>query len=191
MENIHRKLKEMVDVVYDKNFAKKNPELELYQVCREIKKDKDLRWDITIIPPKMIGREFVRTKGNRNDRGFQELYTVLRGEAIFLMQKAKNGLVEDVFAVKAIPTNWIIVPPDYEIITINPSDKKILEIGNWVSDKTKNIYADIEKFKGACYFYTLNGWLKNENYHKIVKLRFEEPLKNKPGNLNFLRTGTQ
>jgi len=191
MENIHRRLKEMTDIVYDKDFAEKNLELELYQVCREIKKDKNLHWDVTTIPPKMIGIEFVKTKGNRNNHGFQELYTVIRGEAIFLMQKTKNGLVEDVFAIKAMPTNWIIVPPDYEIVTINPSDKKILEIGNWVSRKTKNIYEDIEKFKGACYFYTSDGWIKNKNYQKITKLRFEKPLKNEPKNLDFLRTGTK
>ncbi|MBU2633485.1 glucose-6-phosphate isomerase [Patescibacteria group bacterium] len=188
MENIHRRLKEMTNVIYDKDFGQKNPELELYEVYREIKTDKDLRWDITRIPPQMLGKEFVKTKGNRNNHGFQELYTVLKGEAIFLMQKAKNGLIEDVFAIKATPTNWIIVPPNYEIITINPSNKKTLETGNWVSNKTKNIYEDIEKFKGACYFYTVDGWLKNKNYQKITKLRFEEPLKSEPKNLDFLRT---
>jgi glucose-6-phosphate isomerase len=180
----------MTRVVYDKDFAQKNPELEIYRVQREVEKDRDLRWDITTMPPRMLGKEFVKTKGNRNNQGFQELYTVLEGEAIFLMQRAKNGLVEDVMAIQATPADWIIVPPNYEIVTINPSFKKILKTGNWVSNKTENIYDDIEKFKGACYFYILSGWIKNEHYVKVPALRFEKPLKKKPENLDFLRTGS-
>lgn len=185
MENI-RKLKEMEIVVYDKDFARKNPDMELYQIYRGIEKDGELRLDITVIPPKMLGKEFVKTKGNRNDYGFQELYTVIQGSAIFLMQKIKDNGIEDVFTVNASVGNWIIVPPNYAIIAINPSKEKILKINNWVSKKTKNIYEDMEKFGGACYFYTLDGWIKNENYSSVPDLRFEQPLKNKPQNLNFL-----
>lgn len=186
-----RYLREMAAVVFDKDFAQQNPDLELYQVYREIKKDRDLRWDITIIPPQMLGEEFVRTKGNRNSRGFQELYTVLKGEAIFLMQKTENQIVKDVFAVKAGLNDWIIVPPDYAVITINPSPKETLETGNWVSGKTENIYEDIEKAHGACYFYAKSGWIENKNYKEIKKLRFEYPLKNEPESLDFLRFGIE
>ena len=186
-----RQLKEMALVVFDKEFARQNPDLELYQVYREIKKDRDLRWDITIIPPQMLGEEFVRTKGNRNSHGFQELYTVLKGQAIFLMQKTKNQTVKDVFAVKARTNEWVIGPPDYAIVTINPCADETLETGNWVSDKTENIYEDIEKTQGACYFYTKSGWVKNENYEQIKELRFEQPMENEPENLDFLRFGIE
>lgn len=185
-----RFLKEMTDVVYDSRFAQVNPNIELYEVYRDIKQDDDLRWDITVMSAKMIGKEFVRTKGNRNNKGFRELYTVIEGEAIFLIQKAKDGQVDDVFAVNAHASDWVIIPPDYEVVTINPSPEKKLTTGNWVSNKTENIYEDIEKFKGACYFYTTDGWIKNENYRQVPELRFEKPLKNSPENLDFLRTGT-
>jgi glucose-6-phosphate isomerase len=184
-----RLLKEMGGVIYDKDFAQKNSALKLYCVFRNIKKYKDLHWDITVIFPKMLGKEFVKTKGNKNEHGFRELYTVLEGEAIFLMQKAENGTVEDVFAVKSAIGDWIIVPPNYEIITINSSNEKTLKIGNWVSEKTKNIYKDIEKFGGACYFYTVDGWIKNKKYKNIPELRFEKPLKNMPEDMDFLRKG--
>jgi len=177
----------MANVVYDKDFAQKNPDLELYRVSREVDRDGDLRWDITVIPPNMLGIEFTRTKGNKNDHGFGELYTTLEGEAIFLMQQAEDGVVEDVFAVQAAPDDWVIVPPDYEIVTINSSTEKTLKTGNWVSEKTTNIYEDIEKFKGACYFYTTDGWIKNTNYQNVPELRFEKPLKNRPENLDFLK----
>ena len=181
-----RYLREMEEVVFDKNFAREFSDLKLYYVYRGVKKENGIRYDITVIPPQILGKEFVRTKGNRNSNNFPELYTVLTGEAIFLMQKAKGEIVEDVLAVKAEKGDYIIVPPKYAVITINPS-KKSLKLGNWVSEKNKNIYEELEKMKGACYYYTKSGWIKNENYKKIPKLRFEKPLKKKPKNLEFLR----
>ncbi|MBZ9569671.1 glucose-6-phosphate isomerase [Patescibacteria group bacterium] len=183
-----RFLDEMKDVLYDKGWAKTAPNLELYYMYRGIKKKGDLRYDITVIPARMLGKEFVRTKGNRNSEGYQELYTVLEGEAIFLMQKAQGEIVEDVIATKAKPGDWVIVPPDYAVITIN-SSKKVLKTGNWVSEKTKNIYENIEKMKGTCYFFTQSGWTKNKNYAKVPKLRFGKPLKSMPKNLDFLKGG--
>lgn len=188
-----RLLKEIKGVIYDKKWAKTAPNLELYYMYRGVKKKGDLRYDITIIPGRMLGKEFVRTKGNRNSKGYQELYTVLTGEAIFLMQKVQGKIVEDVSAIKAKEGGWVIVPPNYSVITINPS-KKVLKTGNWVSKKTKNIYDDIEKMEGACYFYTKSGWVKNKNYDlrskkKVPKLRFEKPLKSRPKSLDFLKSG--
>jgi glucose-6-phosphate isomerase len=181
-----RHLNEMLEVIYDKTWGKNAPNLELYYVYRKIKEKGDLRYDITIIPPKMLGEEFVRTKGNRNSEGYQELYTVLEGEAIFFMQKTKDKTVKDVFVVKVKAGEWIIVPPDYTVITINPSDR-ILKTGNWVSEKTQNIYEEIEKMKGGCYYYTKSGWVKNKNYEKTPELRFEKPLKSIPKNIDFLK----
>jgi len=186
-----RYLKEMSMVVFDKDFAKANPELELYQVYREVKKDGDLRYDVTIIPAQMLGKEFVRTKGNRNSQGYQELYTVLEGEGIFLMQKVNGDIVNDVFCVKAKPGEWIIVPPDYAVVTINSSKTEGLETGNWVSERTENIYEEIEKMEGACYFYTKGGWIKNEKYKKIPEIRLEKPMEKEPESLDFLRYGME
>jgi oxalate decarboxylase/phosphoglucose isomerase-like protein (cupin superfamily) len=41
--------------------------------------------------------------------------------------------------------------------------------------------------QGACYYYTKNGWIKNENYKNVPPLRFEESLKSEPTNLDFLK----
>ena len=179
----------MNSVLYDQQWFKTAlPELELYYVPRAVKVKRDLRYDITIMPAQMLGKEFAKTKGNRNSNGFQELYTVLEGNAIFLMQKTNNAIVEDVKAVKAEKNDWVIVPPDYLVITINSSTVKELKTGNWVSEKTENIYKDVEKFNGACWFYTKKGWVKNKNYKKNPELRFEKPLKQIPKSLEFLRT---
>jgi glucose-6-phosphate isomerase len=181
-----RYLDEMKSVLYDKEWAKAAENIPLYYMYRGVKEKNDLRYDITIIPPKMLAEEFAKTKGNRNSEGYQELYTVLEGKALFFMQKVKGKIVEDAMVVEAKPRDWVIVPSNYAIITINPSNK-ILKIGNWVSKKTENIYQEIEKMKGACYFYTQTGWKKNKNYVKIPRLRFEKPLESLPKNLDFLK----
>ena len=181
-----RLLKEMNKVVFDKNFAKKHPNLELYYISRGVKRNDSLRYDITIIPARMLGEEFVRTKGNCNSEKFPELYTVLEGEAIFLMQKTKGDIVEQVISIQAKKGHWIIIPPEYAVIMINHS-KKTLKTANWVSEKNKNIYEELEKMEGPCYFYTQSGWVKNKNYKKIPPIDSKNPLKERPKNLDFLR----
>ena len=181
-----RFLNEIKSVLYDKKWAKTAPNLEIYYMYRGVKRKNGLRYDVTVIPPRMLGKEFVRTKGNRNSKNFPELYTVLKGKAIFLMQKMEKEVIKDALAVKAKEGDYVIVPPKYAVITINPS-KKILKAGNWVSEKNKNIYEELEARQGACYYYTKRGWIKNKNYAKIPKLRIKKPLKSKPENLDFLK----
>jgi len=181
-----RFLNDMKSVLYDQKWTKNAPNFELYYMYREVKKKDSLRYDVTIIPSRMLGKEFIRTKGNRNWKTYPEFYTVLKGEAIFLLQKVKGKIVKDILAVKAQKGNWVVVPANYAVITINPA-KRELKIGNWVSEKNKNIYKELERMKGAAYFYTEKGWMRNKNYKKVPKLRFEKPLKKSPANFDFLK----
>ena len=183
-----RFLNEMQPVLGDQEWFKKikKPKTSpLYYMYRGLKIKNGWRYDITVIPPKMLGQEFVKTKGNRNSNGFLEIYTVLKGEAIFLLQKMAGEKVKDVFAIKAKKGDWIIDPAGYYIISVNPS-KKILKLGNWVSQKNENIYKKMEERQGACYFYTKNGWIKNKKYKRIPKLEIKKPLKSMPRDLKFL-----
>lgn len=188
MANI-RLLKEMEKVVWDKDFARNHPKKELYQVYRNQKTDGELRYDVTVIKPNMLGGEFVRTKGNMNSDGFQELYTVLEGKAIFLIQKFEDEKAADVRVLKAESGDWVIIPPYCWVVTINPSKEKVLETGNWVSEKTENQYRRLEKMGGQAWFYTEEGWLKNKNYEEVPGLKFEKPLPERPERLGFLREG--
>ena len=184
-----RYLYDMIPVLYDQKWAKSAPNFELYYMRRGVKRKGELRYDITVIPARMLGKEFVRTKGNRNSGKYQEFYTVLEGKAIFLMQKTKTGkidVIEDIAAVSTKKGETVIFPEKYAAIIINPTKKEI-KIANWVSEKNKNVYRELEKMEGAGYFYTKSGWIKNKNYKKIPKLRFEKPLKEIPKNLDFLK----
>jgi len=183
-----RYLNDVKEIVYDKDWLKKTSNLELYYMYRGVKEKNDLRYDITVIPARMLGQEFVKTKGHEHSNGYGEVYEVLGGEAIFLMQKTKNGKVEDVYAVKAKEGEVVIIPSYYAHITINPT-KKELKIGNWIAGECRNIYENIQKMKGFCYYYTKSGWIKNKNYIKVPGLRFEKPLKSMPKSLEFLKGG--
>ena len=185
-----RHLDEMREVLYDRKWAKKAPNLELYHMYRGLKKKDGLRYDITIIPPQMLGKEFVKTKGHEHLGNFGEIYIVLEGEAIYLMQKREKDSVKDIYVVEAKKGDVVLIPPLYGHVTINPS-RKTLKMANWVAENCKSSYRIFEKKQGACYFAVAQKlkvkWIKNKNYKKIPKLRFEKPKKKIPENLDFLR----
>jgi glucose-6-phosphate isomerase len=181
-----RHLDEMKKVLYDKKWLKTAQNFEVYYMYRGLKKKDGLRYDITVIPPSMLGREFVKTKGHYHIGGFPELYVVLEGRAIYLIQKAKGRIIKDVFAVKAQKGDVVIVPKGYGHVTINPK-KETLKMGNWVKDKGESDYRPFEEMQGAGYYFTKTGWQKNKNYKVVPPLRFQKPLKKMPENLDFLK----
>ena len=181
-----RYLYDMKNVIYDKEWLKTAPNLELYYMYRGLKKKGELRYDITVIPAQMLGKEFTKTKGHEHIGEYGEVYIVLGGEAYYLMQKRKNDIIEDVFVIKAKKGDVAIIPPNYGHVTINSSDKD-LKMANWLDKDCKSDYPPIQKMQGACYFYTTDGWIKNKNYKQVPELRFEEPKKSIPGNLDFLK----
>ena len=186
MKKSVRHLDEIRQVLYDKNWAKKAPDFEVYYMYRGVKKKNGLRYDITVIPPKMLGKEFVKTKGHSHLGSYGELYLVLEGKGIYLMQKFEDDKIKDVYAVKAKKGEVIIIPPYFGHVTINPS-KTTLKTANWISEKCQSDYNLFLKKEGACYYYTKEGWIKNRNYKRVPKLHFKKPLKRMPKNLDFLK----
>jgi len=181
-----RFLDEMREVLYDRKWAKKAGNLELYYMYRGLKKKNGLRYDITLIPPQMLGKEFIKTKGHEHLGKFGEIYIVLEGEAIYLMQKREGDNIKDVYVVEAKKGDVVVIRPGYGHVTINPS-RKTLKMANWVAENCQSSYRVFEKKQGACYYLTKSGWLKNENYRNLPKLKFKKPLKRLPENLDFLK----
>lgn len=176
-----RHLKDMKMVLYDQKWvqklSKKALKLELYYMYRSIKSKRQLRYDVTVIPANMLGEEFVKTKGHEHSpRKYGEIYTLLEGKAIYLLQKRKEEEIEDVYAIKAEKGEVVIIPSGYGHVTINPSKDRLVE-GNWIDKRCKNDYGFFEKRKGACYFFTKEGWVKNENFKEVPPLRFEKARK--------------
>jgi len=183
--NLIRSMKEMESVLCDQNWVKETGDFNVYYVWRGVKWEEDLRYDITIIPPRMLGQEFPKTKGHKHLDNFQELITVLEGEAFYLAQWGEGNKIEKIEVIKAKKGGWIIYPPNCDHLTINPG-KKTLTMANWLSKKCKSDYSLFEKYQGAGYYYTRQGWIKNKNYKSVPKLEFKEPLKRKPKSLDFL-----
>ncbi|MEW6592519.1 MAG: glucose-6-phosphate isomerase family protein, partial [Candidatus Hadarchaeota archaeon] len=67
-----RLAKDMKEVILDKEWLKKNEDVELYYMYRNLWKwgderkilQNNLRYDITVIPPRTLGRELVKTAGH-------------------------------------------------------------------------------------------------------------------------------
>jgi len=183
-----RRLSDMKNVVADKEWLATAQDCDLYYMYRGVDKKDGLRYDITIIPHKLLGEEFSKTKGHFHIGHFQEVYTVLEGTAIYLMQKlSDDGDIADIYAVETRKGQSIVIPQGYGHVTINPSETEDLKMANWLCPECKSDYSLFEKNQGAGYYYTKNGWQKNEHYKNVPELRFEEPLNSVPENLDFLK----
>lgn len=184
-----RRVDDMKEVIYDKGWLKSAGNLDLYYMYRdlslsrrdeEIIKKNGLRYDITIIPPRVLGAEYVKTVGHYHPPvpeaklSYVEVYEVLNGEAHYLLQKCQNGYVRDVVLIKAGRGDKVIIPPDYGHVTINPSNKE-LRMCNWIGRDFSSIYEPIKEKGGAAYFELVTGFVKNENYGNVPELRFLEP----------------
>ncbi|MBT3407412.1 glucose-6-phosphate isomerase, partial [Candidatus Woesearchaeota archaeon] len=137
----------------------------------------NLRYDVTIIPPGSLGEEFVKTKGHYhpNVKGtfvsYPEMYQVLEGQGVFIIQKTLLNSVIDVIMLKASKGDIILIPPNYGHVTIN-SGKTRLKIANWVSNSFESIYSDYEEKGGAAYYYfTNNEFVKNKKYSALPNIR--------------------
>lgn len=188
-----RRLNDMRGVLYDEDFAKNAPDTDLYYMYRRVKEEDGLVNNITITLAKMLGSEFAKTKGHVHIGDFSEIYTVLEGQAIYLMQKGDENKIKDVYAVAAKVGESVIIPKEYGHVTINPSETEDLKTSDWTAEGCKSDYSLFEKMHGACYYYILRPgsgqaeWIKNEHYKNIPPLRFEKPLKSLPKDLSFLK----
>ncbi len=180
-----RRLFDMKDVIYDREWLSSADNIELYYMYRELSlskndalamKEHGLRYDITIIPPRMLGCEFVKTAGHYHpevtgtDTTFPEMYEVLSGEAQYLMQKLEDDKIKDVILVKAGEGDKVIIPPGYGHLTINAS-RKVLKMANWVARDFESIYAPMKEKGGGAYFFLEKGIVKNSRYSEVSEIR--------------------
>lgn len=165
----------------------KNPDIKnwlnpVYRVWRNVhlesdnKKinDNNLRYDLTLLPPGIMGEEFVKTAGHYH-KPYPEVYEVLMGRAYFLTQSEFA-----VYLAEAGPTEKFIIPPEFGHNTINVFNEPLL-LANWVSNRAVYDYDAYKNNKGAAYYFLKNNDLidivKNPNYKatpEIKKNRIKE-----------------
>ncbi len=190
-----RKLKDFKEVIYDKKWLEKTPSnFEAYFMYRGLAKNKEdkekmekagLRYDITIIPSKSFGLEFPKTMGHyhsfplASSFSYPEVYEVLSGKAMYLLQKIDDDKITKITAIKANKGDKVIVPPNYGHITVNVG-KIDLKMSNWQALATRADYKSILDKKGGAYFAIKLGGnriklIKNENYGRLPEIKFSNP----------------
>lgn len=156
--------------------------LHLSERDGELLKEHGLRYDITVIPPGTLGREFVKTVGHYHppapgtDLTYPELYEVLEGEAHCLLQRpGADGRVEDAVWVRAPAGAKVLIPPGYGHVTVNPS-RKVLRMANLVADGFASLYEPYRQAGGAVYFETTDGrFVPNPKHPQPPPLREARP----------------
>jgi glucose-6-phosphate isomerase len=185
-----RTLYDMREVIADREWLETAENFYLYYMYRELARDEEelrlmrefgLRYDITVIPPARLGKEYVKTAGHYHPRAqkadvsYSEIYQVLEGEAVYLLQKAgRGGRVADVVVVEAGEGDIVFVPPDYGHITVNRSNK-VLKMANWVCRDFSSLYEPVRQFGGGAYFLLEGGFVRNPNYCSVPEIRWLEP----------------
>lgn len=190
-------IKNLLPVLHDAKTSlgdKNSGDKIVYEVCRGVRQNPGLCYDITRIYPGKIGQEIPKTFGHCHAKGMAEIFETLSGQSLMVLQKNKTeGVVEEAYVVEINEGERAIVPPGFYFNNSNPRKNQELLIANWVGAKTENKYEDIAKLKGLCYYIIEDEkgslvFIKNKNYKKVaelVKVR-PKPLPQKLENLDFL-----
>ena len=159
-------------------------ESHLYFMYRDLARSDDdwqwlhthhLRYDLTVIPPRDICGEYVKTKGHYHPKnaqgvGYPEIYEVLEGEVHYLLQSRS---LDDVALVSAQEGDIVIIPPEYGHVSINPSSEMTLSMANIVSTAFESEYQQYENLQGAAYYEMVGGELKkNPQYPGVPPARW-------------------
>ncbi len=143
--------------------------LEVYYMYRDVYNKNDMRFDITVIPAVEISGECAKTYGHYHPKSedglcYPEVYQVLEGSVVFILQKKQQDESVEVIIVHAKKGNTIILPPGYGHVSINNAEGDLV-LANLVYDKFESVYDEYEDNKGAPYYYLKGGELAhNTNY---------------------------
>ena len=183
-----RRREDMSGVLYDSDSTELD---ELYYMFRglampgdeaEIRR-KMIRYDITVVCPGTLGREYVKTAGHYHPEKpgtgltYPEVYEVLHGRAHYLLQSPHPehpDQLADVILIAAKPGDKVLIPPGFGHITINPGDDYLI-MSNWVADQFSSVYEPIRSMGGGAYFElrTEEGpeFIANKRYRSLPPLQ--------------------
>lgn len=148
-----------------------------YSVYRGVE-DKDvpegMRADITVLQPGRVGDEYYKTHGHYHIGEGVEIYKVLSGDGIIIMQRPSFNF-ESVEAVRLVrmPVNQQIeIPSGWGHTLINLGDTPVVAL-NYEAPEIENLYAGYVKKRGAAYYVIEKmGKLElepNKNYGEVPK----------------------
>ncbi len=129
---------------------------------RELLAAHALRYDLTVTLPGTWGDEYAKTAGHlheacpRSGIPFCEIYEVVHGRAIFMLQRAEvanpaSNAVQDIRVFTARVGDKLLIPPAYAHITVNVGDEPLV-VADLISTQSQNLYGSLKQCRGmACY----------------------------------------
>lgn len=180
-----RRLEELAPALYDsaclRRLDSNLPVYEIYRDCcddqvRDLLRKYGLRYDVTVIPPLLLGEEYVKTLGHFPlpsgvARVHPEVFEVLEGQARFLVQKYQGEQLVDVSLVVAQEGDTVLIPPGSGYVMINASPGRMV-VGHLASRSCVEAYDQyVEKRGAAFYFLTGSRLVRNLNYSSVPRVR--------------------
>jgi len=167
-----RRLRELKVVLYDKKCLRhldlNLPAYEIYRDCcdngaRDLLRKDSLRYDVTVIPPLLLGEEYVKTLGHCHlplgeACSHPEILEVLEGEAVFLVEKKCGRGVVDVSLLIAKEGEKVLVPPGRGHVIINASSRRLV-VGHLISRNCVQTYDPYLERGGATFYLLTRGRL--------------------------------
>jgi len=151
----------------------------LYYMYRDVRERGDdekirqnkLRYDLTVILPRMLENEFNKTFGHYHPSLYPEVYEVISGRALYLLQKPgeSEDQIEEAYLIEVNAGEKVVMPPHFGHITINPLPSPLV-MSNWVCDDFNSQYESYQKHQGGAFYITKTKIIKNKHYQKLSKL---------------------
>ena len=140
---------------------------DVYHVYRDLSRPEHaeiiaaagLEYDITVIPPGKIGREFAKTAGHYHPEKpdtsvrYPEVYEVIYGRLFLILQSASDDLerLKEGYLVEAERGEKILIPPGFGHTSVNPGDDALI-LSNWKARGMEGLYDAYEARVGAAYY---------------------------------------
>lgn len=149
-------------------------DMPLYYMYRDVRKKEDAlsislspyRYDITVILPGTIGKEFYKTIGHVHPISpfcsipytYTEVYSVIYGTAHYILQKYSVDLqkVVDIVDLTVNAGEHVLIPSFYGHVTINSTDKPLVMANILYKDFVSN-YEPYLKHRGAAIYLVKDG----------------------------------
>jgi glucose-6-phosphate isomerase, archaeal len=205
-----RTIEEMKPVLLDRETSSTRD--EMYYMYRDVHmpdhesiiRPSGARYDITVIPPAMIGGEFNKTVGHYHPMkegtqfAYPEVYEILNGKGLIFLQKmdAKFDEVIAVIVLEVKQGDKIVYPPNYGHILINLGDEPLVT-SNWVAGEFTSLYQQVVDYAGMAYYvvadkekgykFVPNSKYKNHPPVRMITTKFMNRFEiNQPGPMYML-----
>jgi glucose-6-phosphate isomerase len=179
------RFRDLEPVLYDSKYCRKNNQSEMpvyviyHDWCEGVEgetlRKHGLSYDVTVMPPSLLGEEYVKTIGHQHlrheDRDCAEIFEVLEGEAHLLVQEQHEGRVDDLSLVVVKKGEKALIPPERGHVVINASSRNLFA-GSLFSRTCADSCDEFVSNGGAALYVLTKGRLvKNPRYSWVPEVR--------------------